>query len=564
MITSLRIKNFILVRDLHLEFEEGLHVLTGETGAGKSVIAGAIGVIMGAPIRAEMLFDPKKPAMLEAAFKPDTDDLELKSLMQKHDVELSDGEIFFSKEISANRTGKSFINGRRVTASIIRDFRGCLIDYSRQSDQSLLFDVKHQLDVLDRYGELVPVRDAYLRVYNDTLALRRTLRRMLEEEAAQRERISLYKYQLEELQALDLERGEDERLQAELNLLTHAEDIQRIADEIEQEMFESENSVFDKVQTYLKSLSQYEDDNKGIENAAIALRDALANLDAAVGEMREVRESLDTDQKRLEEVEERINQINLIKQKYHCDLDGIFDYREKIGNEIESYSSHTAEIEKVGKNLRDSENALAKQALELSKKRKACAKSFSKQLASDLKRLAIPEASFDIEFIEKKEGADDRYSNTGVDQVEFLFSANRGVKVNPLRQVASGGELSRVHLTIMKILAEKDTGKTIIFDEVDTGIGGKTGDVLGEYIRDISDFHQIICITHLPQIASYAKNHLAIEKVIDSEHTEIEIRNLDNDGSVREIARMLSGGESSLALEHAKELLMKNKRGKND
>ncbi len=553
MIKSLRIRNFVLVRDMELHFDKGLHVLTGETGAGKSVIAGAIAVIMGSPVRAEMLYDPEKPAWLEATFEPDSGDAELLELMRKHEIELSDGEIFFGKEITVKSSGKSFINGRRVTASIIREFHDCLIDYSRQSDQSLLFDIRHQLDVLDRFGELVSARNKYLQTFRQAQKLQKDLRRMQDEEAAQRERVALYRYQVEELEALDLREGEDDSLQAELNLLQHTEDIQRIADEIEQEVFESENSVFDRVQSYIKELTDYEKDNEGIANANIALRDALANLDAAVQEMRVVRDSLETDPGRLTGIEDRINQINRFKQKYHCDLDGIFIYLRKIQGEIDNYKTHTGEIEKLQSELADTLGKLKKQAEALSKARRKKAEEFSRQLEKDLKRLAIPEAVFSIEFHDPSD-----YSETGIDRIEYLFSANRGVKPHLLRQVASGGELSRVHLTIMKILAEKDAGKTIIFDEVDTGIGGKTGDVLGEYIRSISDFHQIICITHLPQVASYAKKHLAIEKVIDSEHTEIQIRNLDADGSIREIARMLSGDQSALALEHARELRTKN------
>ncbi len=558
MIKSLRIKNFVLVRDMELRFDTGLHVLTGETGAGKSVIAGAIAVIMGSPVRADMLYDPEQPAWLEATFEPDPNDTELSELIKKHDLELSDGEIFFGKEISTKRSGKSFINGRRVTASIIREFHDCLIDYSRQSDQSLLFDTRHQLDVLDRFGELIPMRNSYQEIYRSNQRIEKELDRMLNEEKLQRERIALYRYQIEELEQLGLTEGEDEKLEAELNMLLHTEEIERISNEIEQEVFETENSVFDRIQFYIKDLTDFENDNTGIRNANIALRDALANLDAAVQEMRQVRDSLETDPGRLSDVEDRINQINRIKQKYHCDLLGIFDYHEKIRREINSYTTHTDGIEKLKKELEASLKERNKQALALSKARKACAEDFSRQLEKDLKRLAIPEATFRVDFLEQ----DGHFTDTGIDQVEYLFSANRGVKPNPLRQVASGGELSRVHLTIMKILAEKDVGKTIIFDEVDTGIGGKTGDVLGEYIRNISDYHQIICITHLPQVASYAKNHLAIEKVVDSEHTEIQIRDLDEVGSIREIARMLSGDQSTLALEHAKELRRKNKERK--
>ncbi len=553
MIKSLRIKNFILVRDMELHFEKGLHVLTGETGAGKSVIAGAIAVIMGSPVRTGMLFDPKNPALLEATFEPDPDDTKLLELMKKHEIELSDGEIFFGKEISVKSTGKSFINGRRVTAAIIREFHDCLIDYSRQSDQSLLFDTRHQLDVLDRFGGLVSMREDYLETFRNAQKLRKDLQRMQDEEKLQRERIALYRYQAEELESLALQEGEDDKLQAELNLLLHTEEIERIAGEIEQEVFESENSVFDRMQSYIRELVDYEKDNQGIANANIAMRDALANLDAAVQEMRVVRDSLDTDPERLSDVENRINQINSIKHKYHCDLNGIFAYLGNIRNEIEHYATHTDEIDKLKGKLENVLDRLKKQAQKLSASRKKVAKDLCLQLEENMKRLAIPEAVFRIEFNDC-----DDYSETGVDRIEYLFSANRGVEPNPLRHVASGGELSRVHLTIMKILAEKDAGKTIIFDEVDTGIGGKTGDVLGEYIRSISDYHQIICITHLPQVASYAEKHLAIEKVIDAEHTEIQIRILDTDGSISEIARMLSGDRSALALQHARELRTKN------
>ncbi len=560
MITNLSIKNFVIVKELNLKFEDGLQILTGETGTGKSIIVGAINVIFGGAIHAGMLFDETNPAFLEVTFSKDESNKKFLELLSKHEIEPSENEVFFLREISTNLRGKSFLNGRRISNSIVKEFREVLLDFHSQRDQQKLFNENIQLEVLDKFGNLVSQRDEFEKEYKKIQSQIKELEKLLEQEKVAQERIKLYEYQIGDLEEINLKIGEDEKLQNELNLLNHAEAILNHASLLEQEIYEKENSVYDIINSFVHKLSNFEDDNSHIKKTISSLQESLGNLDDTISEIRQVQNVINLDSLRLEEVEERLNAINSIKAKYKKNVPEIMDYCSKIKDEIFSFTSVKKKILKIHQEIDKNSKELLKKANVLTKKRKEAAKILEDEIKTNIHKLAIPDARikirFDKEIIEKKCNNDlSGLTYSGQDKVEIFFSANIGVKMQPFKFAASGGELSRFLLTIKKILSDKLDKKTIIFDEIDIGLGGKTAELLGEFIFNISKFHQVICITHLPQIASYAKDHFLIDKKSGMNLTEVEIKKIDKTERKQEIARMLAGSKTELALKHAAEIL---------
>jgi DNA repair protein RecN (Recombination protein N) len=567
MIKNLIIKNFIIVRDLNIEFGDGLQVLTGETGAGKSIIVGAINVIFGSKIYPGMLFDDTKPAFLEIVLDINNPDKHLKKLLEKYDVDESEGEIFFSKEINSKLHGKTFFNGRRITNTIVNEFREALIDFHSQKDQQRLLDKNYQLEVLDAFANNTKKREEFTDSYNKLENKINELEKLERDEKEKAEKIKLFEYQANEIESLNLKIGEDEKLQTELNLLKHSEEILNHATVIEQVIYENEKSVYDIINSFIMKLSNFEEDNDHIKNTVFSLRESLSNLDEAISEIRNVQNIISVDTAKQEEIEERLDQINILKSKYRLNTTELINYLKKISDEIISYTSYHDKIKKMKENIEFDIIELKNKADILTEKRKKAALKFEEEIKKNIKKLAMPEAEIQIKFdkvITKKNSNRtlEGLSLSGQDEVEIYFSANKGIKKQPLKYAASGGELSRFLLIIKKILSDKLEDKIIIFDEIDIGIGGKTSELLGEFIFNIGKFHQVICITHLAPISAFADKHFAINKISNSEHSEVEVKELNQQEKRREIARMLSGSKTDLALKYADEILNKKELSK--
>jgi len=560
MIKRLSVENFIIVDNLFLELGNGLQVLTGETGAGKSIIVGAINLILGSDIHSGMLFNDSLPAKLEAVFDIENENKQFIKLINQNEIDISEGEVFFSKEISTNLRSKSFINGRRVSKEIIKEFRDVLIDFHSQRDQQKLFDPDFQLEVLDIYGKLTDKRDQFTSKYKEVESKIKILKKLQTTESDFAEKIKLYQYQIEEIEMINPVIDEDIKLQAELNLLTNAEEILNISSNLEQEIYEKENSVYDAIISYISLLTKFKNDNKKIEETVNFLKDASTNLDNSITCIREIQNTIEVDSLRLEFVQSRISELNSLSLKYKRNLTEILEYKVNIEQQIKSYSSKKEEISQLNTAIDSDLIDLDKLSKILSEKRKKTAINFEQEIVSNIDKLAIPDAEIEFKFtdLDNSEGISKKLSGlneTGKDAVDILFSANKGVKLQPFRIAASGGELSRFLLAIKKILSDRLDRRTIIFDEIDSGIGGKTSELLAEFIHDIGKYHQVLCISHLPQIASYSDRHISIEKTSNDKKFKVKMKILDENERKIEIARMLSGSDTELALMHAEELL---------
>lgn len=591
MLISLRLSNFVLVDSLNLKFENGLNILTGETGAGKSVIVGALDIILGSQLKGNVLYRQDKNASLEAVFKVDRQNAPLQALLSEHEIELEEDELFFAREILkqsskdcvvTSSVSKSFINGRRVTNAIIRDFRRVLIDFHSQRDQSLLFQEYFQQQILDSYAKIEDLVQDFRCTLTKANTLKSELSKAIANENKMQEKIALYEYQLNEIESMGIKPGEDIEIENELELLSNAEEIIQTSREMEDVLYEQENSVFDSINLYRVRLSKFENDSPHIKLAIDELQNSLASLDGAVSELKTLKESIDLDREKLDLLRARLDSLNLIKNKYRGSLADVLGYYDEIKEKVDTFSSGKTKIQDMIGEYGFLLKTLHKQSKDLSKKRQISAGLLSAEIEKNIKKLAIPEGRFNIRVSENDitfQSIEDQvlalrnsyekydferdalsyFTDTGINRLDFLFSANKGVDKQSIKKAVSGGELSRLLLTIKKILSDSVVSQTIIFDEIDSGIGGKTANILGEFISGIAKNHQVICITHLPQVASFADVHFFISKVITENKTTIQVEKIAQEKILSEIARMLSGQNTELAISHAKELVDKNK-----
>ncbi len=563
MIKTLRIKNFILVRDIIVTFGKGLNVLTGETGAGKSIIVGAFDLILGQKGRPGLFYNDHEPIYLEAEFDLGKQESEI-TIRLLEEGYLTDEEtvLIITREILPDGSSRSYLNGKRVTGSVIKEFRDFLIDFHSQRDQIKLFTNSYQLAILDTFGDLKAKRESYQNVYR---GLKKKLKRLAELEAVEQrdaEKQRLYEYQIAELEELDLRIEEEKELQQELDLLTHAEDVINYCQEMQLLFYENDNSIFDQINSYLQRFERFQDDNTSIKEVVQSLANTLQILNDTRKGLREIRDTIDLDKSKMQKLEERLNDILRIKNKYKMEIPQLLGYLSEMQKAIAGYASYEEEIEQLKDEIDDLSKEARGLAEDLSLDRKRVSQQLRKIIIEDISRLAIPEGDFMVEFDDLgtdviADGILHGLDDSGKDRIEFLFSANKGVQMQPLKNTISGGELSRLLLVIKKILAGRLDTFSLVFDEIDSGIGGRTANFLGEFILEVGRFHQVLCITHLPQIAAYAADHFLIEKKSGPAKSYIEIRSLPKKERKEEIARMLAGSKSETAMKHAEELLNK-------
>ncbi len=564
MILKLELKNFIIAESLNIDFTGGLQILSGETGAGKSIIVGAIDLIFGGELRPGILLDDSRPAILELTLNYDESNSKLVYLVNEYDIDVSEKELFFRREITTEIKGKSFVNGRRISNKVVKEFRIALLDFHSQRDQQRLFDKNYQLEIVDRFDNLIDIREKYKTKFTSLIKAVNKLNDLTKVEKDNKEKVVLYQYQVNELESLDLKNNEDVDLERELNILNHAEEIISLASSLNSSLYESDNSTHDLINNYLFRFTSYENDNDRIKQIVVALKEALTGIEDAVASSQSVLNMISVDKDLLDQTVNRLNDINRMKSKYKLDLNRLQKYLENIRKEIKSHSSQKDRIDKLQQQIEKDSIELRKMAGELSKKRKKTAIKLEQEIKKNIRKLAIPDAEVEIKFepLAEKNGKSPLITGLnedGMDQVNIYFSANKGIKIQPLNLTASGGELSRFLLTIKKIISEQVDKKTIMLDEIDSGIGGKTAELLGNFIHDIGKFHQVLCITHLAQIASYADRHFAIKKYDGTSGPRIEVTVLNREDKKKEIARMVSGKQSNVALKHAEEILKKRK-----
>lgn len=562
MLSEIYIKNYILVPELRLSFDKGLTVISGETGAGKSILVGSISLIFGDSAQGIEAWDKAQPIYLEATFIPTEDDA-LKAMLSEIGAE-EEEELIFAREISVAGKSTYYMGGRRVNASVLRELRPLLLDFHHQRDQQKILMSSYQLELLDRYAENTALREEFGTLYRQIRSEFHHLDDLKKQEAESRQMLELYKYQYNELQEAAISEDEDSLLQAEYELLQNSAEISSLCTEARENLFERENSLFDEMNRYAFRLEPFAQMDSVLGEAHQALSDALSSLQESSLLLESAKDRVSHDPGRMEYLEQRLNLINSLlfkhKVKNISELLTLFDERK---NALTASDRLSEEIEKAERKLAQDQITLQKKADELSKRREQAAKNLARELKESIRKLAIKDAQFEIRIdrISNSEklshGVFYRCNESGQDTAEYFFSANPGGEIKPLSAVASGGEMSRILLGIKEILSMRESPRLIILDEIDSGIGGKTADSVARCIYNLAKQSPVLCITHLAQIAAYADHHIAVEKH-SGKKTEVSLRSLTKEEQKTEIARMLSGTITEASLKHADELLLKN------
>ncbi|CAM3992191.1 DNA repair protein RecN [Mesobacillus thioparans] len=553
MLNELSIRNFAIIEALSVSFNKGLTVLTGETGAGKSIIIDAIHLLVGGRGSAEFVRHGEDKAEIEGLFFIEGDNHPCKAKAAEFGIEIEDGMIVLRRDIAASGKSVCRINGKLVTIAVLREVGSTLIDIHGQHEHQELMDETRHINLLDQFGseEILPALHEYQQVYRSFEQTLKKLKSLSENEQQMAHRLDLIQFQHDEILSANLMMNEDEELLEERRKLANFERI-----------FESIQTSYNALNGDQKGLDWIGLVMDNLQNAAEldpeykAVAESVANsfymLEDAARTIRNDLDSLEYDPQRLLEIEDRLNEINQLKRKYGKTIEEILEYASKIEEEIETLQNKEVHIGQMEKELASLKKDLRIEAHNLTETRKKWAKKLTKLIHKELKELYMEKAVFEL----KIDSDLDIFHKNGADKVEFYISTNPGEPLKPLSKVASGGELSRIMLALKSIFSKHQGVTSIIFDEVDTGVSGRVAQSIAEKIYNVSTGSQVLCISHLPQVAAMADTHLYIAKVIKSGRTKTSVTPLSSSEKVKEIGRMISGVEiTELTKQHAEELL---------
>lgn len=556
MLKSLTVWNFALLEHVQVEFQSGLNILTGETGAGKSILIDSLGAVLGARMSADMVRSGCDWLRVEAVFSLEDESLGLHELLTQQAIDDSDKELIITRQLTRAGRSTALVNGCHVTLAILRQIGAYLVDIHGQNENLALLKEENQFHLLDGYDpDVAEALAAYECAYREW---REKKKAYAEKQQASREyaqRLDMLHWQDKEISEANLKAGEDEALEAEIRKLSHAE---KIVGSIEEsyELLEGGGGsglgvlpALSQVKKDLEDISRFDD---ALANAQKMVEEAYISLQEASYELRDYGESVEFSPARLDQLQSRMDVIYRLCKKYGATLGDVLAHQEKVERELSEIENYDEDIAALEKEIAALEKELGKKAAALTELRRAAAKDLSSAIEEQLFALGMPKAQLAI----RVEPAAD-YGPRGRDEVAMFFSANPGEAEKPLQRVASGGELSRIALAIKTVASSRDSSvPSMVFDEIDTGIGGRTAQMVAERIALVAQYKQVLCITHLPQIACMADAHLYISKRTEEGTTATQIRPLSERERISEIARMASGADMTTAsLDNAREMV---------
>ncbi|WP_394137363.1 DNA repair protein RecN [Cytobacillus oceanisediminis] len=553
MLNEISIRNFAIIEALSVSFEKGLTVLTGETGAGKSIIIDAIHLLVGGRGSAEFVRHGEDKAEIEGLFQLDDPKHPCYRKTSEFGIEIEDGMVVLRRDIS--KSGKSVcrVNGKLVTISTLREIGSTLIDIHGQHEHQELMDETMHLSLLDQFGgnKISNALAEYQRVYKSYESTLKKLKNLSENEQQMAHRLDLIQFQVDEIQSAQLKINEDEELFEERRKLSNFE---RIYDSLQSGYngLQGEQKGLDWIGMVMGHLQDAAELDPAYKEIAENVSNSFYMLEDAARLLRNEMDFMEYDPQRLNEIEDRLNEINGLKRKYGKTVEEVLEYAAKIEEEIETLQNKETHIDKLQKEVAGLKKDLLVEAEELSQLRKKAALQLTKLIHKELKELYMEKTVFEVRFSSEP----DSFLKNGIDRAEFYISTNPGEPVKPLSKIASGGELSRIMLALKSIFSKHQGVTSIIFDEVDTGVSGRVAQAIAEKIHHVSVNSQVLCISHLPQVAAMADTHLFIAKNIKDGRTKTTVKPLTDNEKIKEIGRMISGVEiTDLTKEHAKELL---------
>ena len=574
MLRSLYIKQYALIEEINVEFERGLNILTGETGAGKSILIDALGLLLGDRASAEVVRKGAEKAVVEGTFAINGS-AEVINLLKGNGIEATD-ELIVRREISTKGQHRCFINDSPVPLTLLKSIGDILVDLHGQHDHQALLRPETHIEFLDDFGDHLRELSAYRKSYQALTILLAKKRGMAEQVKRFEEKRDLNEFQLREIDALNPRKGEEEALGAELRILENGERLHQMTAELNRllsEGSEGEPSVHDNLVLARKQIEALNGIDPAFNDAAGEARSAEIIVEELAKFIQRYSSRIEINPQRLEELRERLGRLSLLKKKYGGSVEAILDHRAKVAAELELVTNYDKELRAVESGIEEERRECSVAAASLSARRQEAAKKISKSVVSALAELGISSARFSVEirqipFVPGESGDDDARpfvrlekrtvaaTPKGIDDVEFYLSTNVGEDLKPLAKVASGGEVSRVMLALKSALAQSDKTPLLIFDEIDVGVSGRIGQAVGLSLKKLSLLHQIIAITHLPQIAGLAETHFAVEKKEDGSRTSTRLRKLGLEDRVREVAKLMSGEKVTEAgLKGARELM---------
>ncbi|MGE3536569.1 MAG: DNA repair protein RecN [Candidatus Tectimicrobiota bacterium] len=565
MLVQLHIENYALVERAVVEFGPGFNVMTGETGAGKSMILGALGLVLGQRASTDVLRADTRPTLVEALFDI-ASYTHLPELFGSLGITLDEPSLLL-KRVLTKSGSRCYINAQLATVTMLQQTGQYLVDILGQHQQQTLLQREQQLALLDSYGKLSAESAALRQAYEQYRALEQTYRRVRQEEQQRQQRQDVLQFQLQEIEQAQLQPGEEERLTQERHLLLNAERLYALSQEAYAALYRDETSALAMLTTALERLSQL----TALDPSQSPLHDDLQQsyylMEEAARSLQAYGDRMEVDPARLQVIEERLGEIARLQRKYGATITDVLQHYDTLRREQQDWERQGERLQALTADILRARQALKSLAVTLSDKRRQAAERLQQAVQQELWELNMASTVFQVAHSlryhpqgELRVGAE-RVGLTadGIDEVEYLFAPNPGHPPRPLARIASGGELSRVMLAIKSILAREDHIPTLIFDEVDAGIGGKTAKIVGEKLGHIARSHQVLCITHLPQIASYGDQHYRIAKSVQANHTITQIEPLDFSARVEEIARMSGGKEiTDTTRKHAKEMLTRH------
>lgn len=535
MISTLHIKNIGIIDEIMIDFSKGFNILTGETGAGKTLIIGALGIVAGGRFSKEMIRKGENHSFVEV------------SIYLPNHPKAVDGNIIISREIFDNGRNTCKINGRLVTVNELKEFMNNIINIHGQNDNQNLLNKENHIKYLDKFlgKEFLNKKNEYTELYNKYVDINRKLKENYGDEKEKQRKLDLLNYQVNEIKNANLKINEDEELEEQRNLIINAEKISKSLNEADMQI--NENAL-NSISIAIKNLEKIEDINIKYQKTLSSLKSNYYDLQEIAIDLNHYNSDTSFEEEERDEIENRIDEINDLKRKYGNTIEEILNYKNEVEKEIDKIENLEEKNNELKIELKKITAELEKRAIELHETRQKYGIELETKVNSELADLEMPNAKFKISI------KNINYNKDGTDEIEFMITTNKGEDFKPLIKTASGGEMSRIMLAIKTVLSDIDEVPILIFDEIDTGISGKAGNAVGEKLKTISKNHQVIIVTHLASIAAKGDSNYYIYKEVEGDNTKTRIKNLNEQEVIEEVARIASGIVSEISLKHAMEL----------